>query len=88
MDKSIEASGDNSELVTECTRHLRKLASSANMLGLRELAEDLVDIAETLDHSAEKVRKAVSSDLTSYIQNTGQATNNMMLAALNGVAKN
>lgn len=82
MQRVIEASHANQKMVKECARHLERLARAASMLGQKGLADDLFEIADDIQKSADGVVCAMSDDLNQHTKDVQKATGNMLLAAL------
>ena len=79
---------DSAETIKYHSHALGSLASAFAMTGNQQVADELLDIADSLRLESENIRSAVSDKSSCDLRETQQATKNMFCALLAGVEIN
>ncbi len=85
MENILKATSANRQYVEDCTGRMETLSRSARMLGLDKLAEELNFMGQGLGDGVEDINSAVGEDLQSHVHGVRKASDNQMLAMVQGV---
>jgi hypothetical protein len=78
---------DAGERLVDCSHKLRSLSRAVARIGLREMADELSDIALAVDEARQAASDAVGRETAEGARRAEQATANMIEAFVAGIGK-